>query len=131
IQSPAAFRGRNMATVVAGLFAGHLSGAAVGAMLAQQVGSAAVFAIGAGLLALLALGVFALMWPYRQRLAQATPGLLVQPAVRSWRAVANLLTTRDFGMLLAGCIVPFSIAQVGLLTYALPLYMDEQGASSA
>src|SRR3546814_16937934 len=34
-------------------------------------------------------------------------------------------------MLLAGCVIPFSIAQVGLLTYALPLYMDEQGATSA
>lgn len=131
IQSPAAFRGRNMATVVAGLFAGHLSGAAVGAMLAQQVGSATVFAIGAGLLVLPALGVYALMWPYRQRPAQHALGFVVLPAVRSWRAVANLLATRDFGMLLAGCIVPFSIAQVGLLTYALPLYMDAQGASSA
>src|SRR3546814_1581940 len=34
-------------------------------------------------------------------------------------------------MLLAGCVIPFSIAQVGLLTYALPLYMDAHGAGSA
>src|SRR5690606_23500661 len=52
-------------------------------------------------------------------------------AVRSRRALADLLATRDFGMLLAGCVIPFSIAQVGLLTYALPLYMDAQGASPA
>src|SRR3546814_12750872 len=64
-QSPAAYRGRNMATVIAGLFAGHLSGAAVGALLAQPVGASAVFAVGACLLILAALGVYALMWPYR------------------------------------------------------------------
>ncbi len=131
IQSPAAYRGRNMATVIAGLFAGHLSGAAVGAMLAQQVGASAVFAIGALLLALPALGVFTLMWPYRHLAAQKTVGFVVQPAVRSWRAVGGLLATRDFGMLLAACVIPFSIAQVGLLTYALPLYMEAQGATSA
>src|SRR5690606_15441631 len=39
VRSPAAYRGRNMASVIAGLFAGHLSGAAVGAMLMQQWGS--------------------------------------------------------------------------------------------
>src|SRR3546814_20280721 len=39
-------------------------------------------------------------------------------------------STRDFGMLLAGCIVPFSIAQVGLLTYALPLYAEAYGATA-
>lgn len=130
-QSPAAYRGRNMATVIAGLFAGHLSGAAVGAMLAQQVGASAVFAVGACLLILPALGVYALMWPYRHLRAQQGIDVLAQPAVRSWRAVASLLTTRDFGMLLAGCVIPFSIAQVGLLTYALPLYMDAHGAGSA
>ena len=45
--------------------------------------------------------------------------------------MARLLATRDFGMLLAGSIVPFSIAQVGMLTYALPLYMEAQGGTSA
>ncbi|KAA0892947.1 MFS transporter [Pusillimonas sp. ANT_WB101] len=131
LRSPAAYRGRNMATVIAGLFAGHLSGAAVGAMLVQQVGAAAVFAIGALLLVLPTLGVFTLMWPYRHMAAQKVAAFVVSPVVRSWRAVGALLGTRDFGMLLAGCVIPFSIAQVGLLTYALPLYMEEQGATSA
>ncbi|MFT0548824.1 MFS transporter [Allopusillimonas ginsengisoli] len=131
IRSPAAYRGRNMATVIAGLFAGHLSGAAVGAMLVQQLGAAAVFFIGALLLALPALGVFTLMWPYRHLAAQKMAGLVTAPVVRSWRSVGTLLRTRDYGMLLVGSIIPFSIAQVGLLTYALPLYMDEQGATSA
>lgn len=131
IRSPAAYRGRNMATVIAGLFAGHLSGAAVGAMLAQQLGASAVFAVGAFLLALPALGVFTLMWPYRHAAGRPAAGAAAGRPVRSWSAVARLLATRDFGMLLAGSIVPFSIAQVGMLTYALPLYMEAQGGTSA
>lgn len=156
IHSPAAYRGRNMAAVVAGLFAGHLSGAAVGAMLVQQAGAEVVFGIGAGLLCLPAIAVLKLMWPYRHRVGHggpeaaapgravaaatapkaaqgaATPGVATPgTAGRPLSALRNLLWTRDFGMLLIGSIVPFSIAQVGLLSYALPLYMEAQGSSPA
>src|SRR5690606_30985230 len=89
-QSPAAYRGRNMATVIAGLFAGHLSGAAVGAMLAQQVGPSAVFSVGAFLLVLPALGVFTLMWPYRHIAGQKAASVAAGPIIRSWSSVARL-----------------------------------------
>ncbi len=143
-RSPAAYRGRNMAIIIAGLFAGHLSGAAVGAMLMQQAGSDAVFITGAVLLVLPAIGVFTLMWPYRGRhAAQATGVHTAEPtaepqavatrpsAGRSWASLHQLLFSRDFGLLLAGCVVPFSIAQVGLLSYALPLYLEAYGTTAA
>lgn len=130
VRSPAAYRGRNMASVIAGLFAGHLSGAAVGAMLMQQWGSSAVFVVAAILTALPAAGVLTLMWPYRHLLSQKAVSFAAGPSLRSWAALRKLLATRDFGMLLAGCIVPFSIAQVGLLTYALPLYAEAYGATA-
>ncbi|WP_353150613.1 MFS transporter [Pollutimonas bauzanensis] len=128
-RSPAAYRGRNMATVIAGLFAGHLSGAAVGAMLMQQLGFDSVFLIGAGLLCLPAIGVLTLMWPYR-RAGNATAIVPAASSSRSWAKLRQLLFTRDFGLLLMGCVIPFSIAQVGLLTYALPLYMEAYGATA-
>ncbi|MFW7342225.1 MFS transporter [Pollutimonas sp. H1-120] len=131
VRSPAAYRGRNMASVIAGLFAGHLSGAAVGAMLMQQWGPNAVFGAAAGLLALPAIGVLTLMWPYRHLPGQKMVSFVAGPAARSWTALRRLLATRDFGMLLVGCIIPFSIAQVGLLTYALPLYAEAYGATAA
>lgn len=151
IRSPAAYRGRNMAAVVAGLFAGHLSGAAVGAMLVQQAGAVMVFGLAAALLCLPAIAVRALMWPYRHRRDTAPPGraepgkidtgkidtgtaatgLAFGAGKRPRAALHRLLWTRDFGMLLLGSIIPFSIAQVGLLTYALPLYMEAQGSSPA
>jgi predicted MFS family arabinose efflux permease len=131
VRSPAAYRGRNMASVIAGLFAGHLSGAAVGAMLMQQWGPNAVFAVAAGLLALPAIGVLTLMWPYRHLAGQKARSFAAGPAARSWTALRRLLASRDFGLLLVGCIIPFSIAQVGLLTYALPLYAEAHGATAA
>ncbi|HLR13336.1 MAG TPA: MFS transporter, partial [Burkholderiaceae bacterium] len=57
LNSPAKGRGHQMSNLIAGLFAGYLSGAAVGAMLMQQVGAKAVFVLGAVLFLLPALAV--------------------------------------------------------------------------
>jgi len=130
IRSPARYRARNMSAAIAGLFAGHLSGAAVGAMVMQQAGISTVFVVAALLLCLPALGVRLLMWPYREPPGQALAHHAAKP-LRSWPALRGLLLSRGFGLLLLGSIVPFSIAQVGLLTYALPLYMEAHGASVA
>lgn len=121
-------RGRNMTGVIAGLFAGHLSGAAVGAMLAEQTGYHSVFVVGALMLALPLIGVLVLMRPYMHApTPRASPSL--QP--RALKDTLALLSTRDFGLLLIGSIVPFSIAQVGLISFALPLYLEAQGAAAS
>lgn len=126
--SPPQARGRNMTGVIAGLFAGHLSGAAVGAMLAEQAGYHAVFLIGALMLVLPLTGVLLLMRPYMQ---PRTPGPAPALQPRALKETLALLSTRDFGLLLIGSIIPFSIAQVGLITYALPLYLEAQGAAAS
>lgn len=121
-------RGRNMTGVIAGLFAGHLSGAAVGAMLAEQTGYHSVFVVGAMMLTLPLIGVLVLMRPYMQAPASRVK-LSLQP--RALKDTLALLSTRDFGLLLIGSIVPFSIAQVGLISFALPLYLEAQGAAAS
>ena len=63
-RSPADCRGRNMTGLIAGLFAGHLSGAAVGAMLMEQLGPHAVFVAGAVALLPPLAGVLLLLRPY-------------------------------------------------------------------
>lgn len=126
--SPPQARGRNMTGVIAGLFAGHLSGAAVGAMLAEQTGYHSVFLIGALMLLLPLAGVLLLMRPYMQ---PRTPGPAPERKPRAFKETLALLRTRDFGLLLIGSIIPFSIAQVGLITYALPLYLEAQGAAAS
>jgi len=129
-RSPPQFRGRNMTGVIAGLFAGHLSGAAVGAMLMEQVGFRAVFAVGAVMLAMPLAGVLVLMRPYMDRgrkLAAQTAGR----ARAHFSDTLKLLFTRDFGLLLLGSVIPFSIAQVGLLSFALPLYLEAEGVAAS
>ncbi|MGY6268566.1 MFS transporter [Achromobacter denitrificans] len=129
-RSPAQYRGRNMTGVIAGLFAGHLSGAAVGAMLMEQTGFRAVFGVGAAMLALPLAGVLVLMRPYmdrgRKQVAQAGARTRVRLS-----DTLRLLCTRDFGLLLLGSVIPFSIAQVGLLSFALPLYLEAEGVAAS
>ncbi|MFJ3463682.1 MFS transporter [Achromobacter spanius] len=129
-RSPAGFRGRNMTGVIAGLFAGHLSGAAVGAMLMEQVGFRAVFGVGAAMLALPLAGVLVLMRPYMEtgRAKAAEAAARVQASLSD---TLRLLRTRDFGLLLLGSVIPFSIAQVGLLSFALPLYLEAEGVAAS
>ncbi len=131
VRSPPGVRGRNMASVIAGLFAGHLSGAAVGAMLMQQLGFQAVFYVAAIMLCLPLLGVLKLMWPYRGAVQRTVAAVLPVSAWRGGSATKRLLLSRDFGILLLASIVPFAIAQVGLLTYALPLYLEAHGAQAS
>jgi len=138
-RSPAEYRGRNMSNVIAGLFAGHLAGAAVGAMLMEQLGFRAVFAVGVAMLLLPLGGVLALMRAYMAHPASASssdPAAGQAPAAPRRRGpglagTVRLLCTRDFGLLLLGSVIPFSIAQVGLLSYALPLYLEAQGAAAS
>jgi predicted MFS family arabinose efflux permease len=131
--SPPAYRGRNMMNVIAGLFAGHLAGAAVGAMLMEQLGFRAVFAVGAVMLLLPWAGVSLLMRPYMRRAVEKAPTSVASAAAArtSLAATLRLLFTRDFGLLLLGSVIPFSIAQVGLLSFALPLYLEAQGTAAS
>jgi len=135
------FRGGNMAWLFAGLFAGHLSGSAVGAMLADQAGYRSVFLATAVMVCLPLAGMLVLAWqgrsPAREQMTlspgRAASGAAApeQGARRAGGGLRQLLVSRDFGVLLATSVVPFSIAQVGLLYFALPLYLQEQGVSAS
>lgn len=141
-RSPVAYLGTSMSQLIAGLFAGHLAGAAVGAMLMQQLDASVVFYIGAFMLLLPLAGVFKLLWPYRH-MPQENGGISnsLRPdgdlpassraATGSRPATRSLLFSRDYGLLLLTSIIPFSIAQVGLLSYALPLYLEAHGSDTA
>jgi predicted MFS family arabinose efflux permease len=50
---------------------------------------------------------------------------------RRRRGLARLVFHRDFGILLAANVLPFSVAQVGLLYYAVPLYLEAQKLGTA
>lgn len=140
VRSSPLFRGRNMAWLVAGLFAGHLSGTAVGAMLADQAGYRPVFVASTVVLMLPLIGVLLLVRRWAGKLPAATGAMADRPPASAVarltygtrvKRLGSLLASRDFGVLLAGAVVPFSIAQVGLLYFALPLYLEAQGVPAS
>ncbi|CUJ27498.1 Arabinose efflux permease [Achromobacter xylosoxidans] len=133
-RSPPDCRGRNMAGVIAGLFAGHLSGAAVGAMLMEQLGPHAAFGAGAGMLILPLAGVLLLLRPYNGRIHPSSTlgaSMIATTAREHLRKTASLLGSRDFALLLIASVTPFAMSQVGLLSYALPLYLEAEGVAAS
>lgn len=130
LNTPVHRRGQQMSSVVAGLFAGHLSGVAVGAMLMQQLGAPAVFALGAVLFLIPALVIQLLVRRYDQPMTTGASRNSAA-ALRSGVSLSRLLFSRDFGTLVFAAIMPFSIAQVGLLSFALPLFMEAKGAQAS
>lgn len=138
--APAPARARGLSNLVAGIFAGHICGSAVGAMLAEQVGYTAVFAASGVLSALPALFAVGFMRAYLGRPSSGMPEGTAVPAPAAAAGperqagrpgLGRLLGNREFGWLLLGSVVPFSVAQVGLLYYTLPLHLSEQGVSQA
>ena len=47
------------------------------------------------------------------------------------RRTASLLGSRDFALLLIASVTPFAMSQVGLLSYALPLYLEAEGVAAS
>lgn len=128
---PSQYRGRNMTALIAGLFAGHMTGAAVGGMLASQAGHRPVFVVGALMVLAAALALRLLLWPYRGAGKGRAVASQAPLGSAGGARLRRLLSDRGYGALLLGSVVPFSIAQVGLLSYALPLHFDALGASTA
>lgn len=121
ISSPPSSRGHNMSNLIAGLYAGLISGAAVGAMLMQHLGGALTFKIAAVLNCAPFIVALLIVRGYKT----------IKPTVvhaKKQSGIIQLLLSRDFGLMLLTVTIPFSIVQVGLLNFSLPLYLDSKGA---
>jgi predicted MFS family arabinose efflux permease len=128
--TPGKAQGRGMTQLIAGIFAGHLSGAAIGAMLMEQAGPRPVFVIGAFMTLLPFLGLFVLTRagtaPPEAARPSAWPSGVAPP-----RPAPRLLRDRGFAWLLFSSVIPFSVVQVGLLSFALPLYLESIGVQAS
>ncbi|MBB4000447.1 MFS transporter [Aureimonas pseudogalii] len=125
-------RTQAVANLVAGIFAGQICGNVTGAMLADQIGFSSVFAVAAilGLAPILfAFGFMRIYFgrplPAPEQAAEAPVPVPLAPP--SGSALGDLFKDRNFVALLLLSVVPFSIAQVGLLFYTLPVYLSQQG----
>lgn len=114
-----------VANLTAGIFTGHLLGAVVGGWIADVADYRTVFFVSAAAIGAPALYLATVMRGRHQ-------GSLHRPDVelRPGRVLA-LLADRNFVVLLLGSVIPFSIAQVGLLYYAAPVLLRTEGFSGA
>jgi MFS family permease len=117
-----------VANLTAGIFTGHLLGAVTGGWIADMAGYRAVFLVVSVAAAVPALYlVFALGSAMGAPAASSRRSAASASGVNFWAVLGN----RDFVALLLGSVIPFSIAQVGLLYYAVPILLGSFGASTA
>lgn len=128
-------RGQALANLMAGILAGFIAGTAIGGILAEQFGRDPVLlATGLAVLAPLAVALVTMRPFLRVRAPQKAtppaaadgPGVAATPG--GW---APLLRSPEYMGVLMLSVVPFSIAQVGLLYFAVPLHLDRIGAAAA
>ena len=110
---------------MAGILAGFITGTAVGGIFAEQFSQNAVLWT-SGALAVLPLAIAAITLA---RYMRAGPVQAVAPRGGIFSGWAGLLRSPEYMGVLLLSVVPFSIAQVGLLYFAVPLYMDTIGAA--
>lgn len=128
-------RGQALANLMAGILAGFIAGTAMGGILAEQFGRDPVLmATGVAVLAPLAIALVTL----RPLLRVRAPREAVAPAAADDPGRAHapggwapLLRSPEYMGVLMLSVVPFSIAQVGLLYFAVPLHLDRIGAEAA
>lgn len=124
-------RGRGMAQLFAGVYAGSLCGGAAGAMLAERVGYAPIFLVAAGLLLALALAL-PLLFREGQGVASHQPAAAAasRPA-RTPGALPRFLRSRAVLALACCAILPGALGLIGYLNYLLPLALIRGGASQS
>jgi predicted MFS family arabinose efflux permease len=117
-------RARNLAFMFAGLYAGCLSGSALGGLIADRLGYAAVFPFSAGLLLLLT----ALLWRF-------LPIECWIPEAKTERfslgESMKFFTDRRMSALLAFFIIPNALITVCLFQFFVPLSLSQAGTSPA
>ncbi len=123
--SPAA-RARGIANLVAGIIAGHICGTAVGALIAERIGYPAVFYLSAGVSVVPIGFVLAFMGEHLRR----PEAVAAKERVRTADFI-RFLTNRNIFAVLVFIIIPYSLAQIGLLLFATPIYLSDQGASQS
>lgn len=119
-------RAQGIANLVAGIIAGHICGTAVGALIAERLGYRAVFYLSAGL----GIAPIAFVLAFMREHLRRPEALEDRTPLRLADYVA-FITDRNIFAVLFFVIIPYSLAQIGLLLFATPIYLSNQGASQS
>ena len=118
------YRARGISNVVAGIFSGVICGNGMGALVADRLGYAQVFVIGALIMALGLVFVVLFMRPafIAPETAVEQPGGL---------RILRLLLDPQAMLVFLCSLIPYSVVMVGLLYYVTPLYLKAMGTSQS
>ncbi|MDL2207794.1 MFS transporter [Desulfovibrio sp. OttesenSCG-928-M16] len=123
-------RGANIAVLFAGVYAGNVCGSSLGGMLADRVGFAPVFMLGAAMLAIL-LCIVAVVFHLWQPDAEDRTKKFDAPPRLSLQAITHFFANRDVGGLMLLLVLPASLINAGMLNFLIPITLDEAGVKQS
>jgi len=124
-------RAQGIASLFAGVYAGSICGGAIGAMLAERIGYAAVFFVAGFGMILPILFVILIM---RGLSKQASRTIAPEEIVKERRRLKSFLkfvSNRNIFSLLLFNSIPGALCLVGFLYYVTPIYLNRAGTSQS
>jgi predicted MFS family arabinose efflux permease len=120
-------RASALSSLIAGIFIGFICGNAVGAMLADRIGFAAVFQISAIFIVMPL--VFIIIFMRRHYRKQAV--VIDRDAPITFHELFSFLKNRQVVATMFFSVFPQSLCQLGLIQFAVPVYLFSIGISQA
>jgi len=124
-------RAQGVASLFAGVYAGSICGGAIGAMLAERIGYAAVFFVAACGMILPILFVILIMKGLSKQASRTdAPQEIVEEKARLKNFLKFISNRNVFSLLLFNSI-PGALCLVGFLYYVTPIYLNRAGTSQS
>ena len=124
-------RAQGISSLFAGVYAGSICGGAIGAMLAERIGYAAVFFVAACGMILPILFVILVMRGLSKLASRAiAPGETVKEK-RRLKNILKFVSNRNVLSLLLFNSIPGALCLVGFLYYVTPIYLNRVGTSQS
>jgi len=120
--------GRGSASLIAGIYSGYICGGAVGGLVADRLGYAAVFRFSGMVLFLSAVFVLIFMVPFFQKPEGHHSKLNLGESLSKARIY---LSNKSILSILLFSLLPFSLAQMGILLFATPVILNSLHVSKA
>ena len=124
-------RAQGIASLFAGIYAGSICGGAIGAMLAERIGYAAVFFVATCGVILPILLVITIMRGVSKRASRTVaPQEIVKETTRL-KNFLKFISNRNVLSLLLFNSIPGALCLVGFLYYVTPIYLNRAGTSQS
>lgn len=124
-------RAQGIASLFAGIYAGSICGGAIGAMLAERIGYAAVFFVATCGMILPILLVITIMRGVSKRASRTVaPQEIVKETTRL-KNFLKFISNRNVLSLLLFNSIPGALCLVGFLYYVTPIYLNRVGTSQS